>query len=95
MGAFADARDEACPSPHVIEAGPGTFAITEMLWEWIGDMSAPETDKHAIALLAESYPRLDVELVYILTDWRSMARKCGKNDVCEGIAVSAFCLTIS
>lgn len=44
LAAFADTSDEACPSANVVEVRTGAVALSVMLWERFGDMSALELD---------------------------------------------------
>ena len=62
----------------VVEIGPGTGALTDVLLERYPDLTAIEVDARAVALLRERFPGLDVRHQDVLeVDWGALAREKG------------------
>ena len=62
----------------VVEIGPGTGALTEVLLETYPSLTAIEVDERAVALLEERFPRLDVRHQDVLeVDWKALAAERG------------------
>jgi 16S rRNA (adenine1518-N6/adenine1519-N6)-dimethyltransferase len=61
---------------HVVEIGPGTGAMTEILAGHYPDMTAIEIDERAVAVLRDRLPALDVRRQDVLeVDWAALARE--------------------
>lgn len=59
---------------RVIEIGPGTGALTEVLLQDFDDVHAVELDQRAIEVLKEKYPKLPVYHLDVLkVDWNVLA----------------------
>ncbi|MDZ7715973.1 MAG: 16S rRNA (adenine(1518)-N(6)/adenine(1519)-N(6))-dimethyltransferase RsmA [Balneolaceae bacterium] len=59
---------------RVIEIGPGTGALTEVLLQDFDDVHAVELDQRAIEVLKEKYPKLPVYHLDVLkVDWNELA----------------------
>lgn len=70
LGAPADAP--------VVEIGPGTGALTEVLAARHPRLTALEVDPRAVALLAKTLPTLDIRHQDVLeTDWGALAAEAG------------------
>ena len=62
----------------VVEIGPGTGALTEVLLEAHPRLTAIEVDERAVALLKEQFPHLDVRHQDVLeVDWAALATERG------------------
>ena len=62
----------------VIEIGPGTGALTDVLLERYPDLTAIEVDERAVALLRKRFPDLDVRHQDVLdVDWAALATEKG------------------
>ena len=58
---------------HVVEIGPGTGALTKLLYERYEKFEAIEVDQRAVAHLQTSYPGVNVLQTNVLgMDWRSL-----------------------
>ncbi|MDX1531117.1 MAG: 16S rRNA (adenine(1518)-N(6)/adenine(1519)-N(6))-dimethyltransferase RsmA [Rhodothermales bacterium] len=69
---------EAPPGGPVVEIGPGTGALTEVLLEHYPDLTAVEVDERAVAHLREHLPGLDVRQQDVLeADWGALAAEKG------------------
>lgn len=63
---------------HVVEIGPGTGALTGLLFERFETFTAIEIDERAVALLRGEHPNLDVRHEDIMdVDWRRLADEKG------------------
>jgi 16S rRNA (adenine1518-N6/adenine1519-N6)-dimethyltransferase len=70
----------ASPSPEatVVEIGPGTGALTELLLDPYPDLIAVEIDQRAVEYLRERFPELDVREENVLEiDWEMLSRQVG------------------
>lgn len=69
---------QAGPDDVVIEIGPGTGALTRLLYEKYPRFAAIEVDERAVSLLREDIPGLTVIHQDILeTDWQALADRLG------------------
>jgi 16S rRNA (adenine1518-N6/adenine1519-N6)-dimethyltransferase len=64
----------AGPGHRVIEIGPGTGALTDVLLQRFDDVHAVELDQRAIEVLREKYPKLPVHHKDVLEiDWQELS----------------------
>lgn len=70
--------ETASPSPDasVVEIGPGTGALTELLLEVYPELVALEIDERAVEYLRTHFPGLDVREADVLgMDWEALSRE--------------------
>lgn len=68
----------APPDAHVVEIGPGTGALTEVLSARYETFTALEIDQRAVAYLQEHHPDVDVREVDALeANWGALAKEKG------------------
>lgn len=61
---------------RLVEIGPGTGKLTELLLETYPDLVAVEVDERAVAYLREEFPELDVREADVLElDWSAIAEE--------------------
>ena len=69
---------QAPPDAPVVEIGPGTGALTELLRERYPRLTAIEVDARAVAHLRAAYPDLDVRQQDVLeVEWAALAAEQG------------------
>ena len=67
---------QAPPEAHVVEIGPGTGALTEVLQARYDTFTALEVDQRAVAYLSEHLPAVDVREVDALeANWNALAKE--------------------
>jgi 16S rRNA (adenine1518-N6/adenine1519-N6)-dimethyltransferase len=67
---------QAPPEAHVVEIGPGTGALTEVLQARYDTFTALEIDQRAVAYLDEHFPEVDVREVDALeANWAALAEE--------------------
>lgn len=65
---------------RLVEIGPGTGKLTELLLETYPDLVAVEVDERAVAYLREELPELDVREADVLElDWTALAEESAAN----------------